>query len=359
MSDDNDKDSKSEDPTEKKLSEALEKGNTASSQEITTAASILALLMATWFLVPTIIKDLSGSLYLIFGNIGDLPLSSAEDAHNIIFLLLMEAGKAIAPLLIILMLFGFIASVSQNMPQLVINRIQPKLNRISLTKGLNKLFGKQGVRNFGKSLFKFSAAGTIAFLAFLSEADLIMNSMLSEGWLIPYGIRKIFLEILGGILLMTVVLGVMDYVWVKKDWFDDLKMTHQEVKDENKQSQVDPALKARQRSVAQDRARYKMMGQVEDATLVIANPTHFSIAMRYDPKKDAVPKILAKGQDIIALKIRGIAEEKGIPVYEDVPLARALYKVVQVDGDLPVEFYAPVAAVIKALGKKIPGMVPQ
>ncbi|MFK5980426.1 MAG: flagellar type III secretion system protein FlhB [Rhizobiaceae bacterium] len=359
MSDDSDKDSKSEDPTEKKLSEALEKGNTAASQEITTAASILALLMATWFFIPTIIEDLSGSLHLIFGNIGDLPLSSAEDARSVIFLLMLEAGKAIAPLLVILMVFGFVASISQNMPRLVINRIQPKLNRISLTKGLTKLFGKQGVRNFGKSLFKFSAAGTIAFLAFLSEADLIMNSMLSEGWLIPYGIRKIFLEILGGILLMTVVLGTMDYVWVKKDWFDDLKMTHQEVKDENKQSQVDPALKARQRSVAQDRARYKMMGQVPDATLVIANPTHFSIAMRYDPTRDAVPKILAKGQDIIALKIRGIAEENDIPIYEDVPLARALYKIVQVDGDLPVEFYAPVAAVIKALGTKTPGMAQQ
>ncbi|MBL4597988.1 MAG: flagellar biosynthesis protein FlhB [Rhizobiaceae bacterium] len=357
MAEDSDKDSKTEDPTDKKITDALDKGNTAFSKEITTAASVLALLMATWFFVPHIVGELSQSLRLLLGNISDLPMHTPEDASSVIFMIVKEAGKAIAPLLLILMAFGFVAAISQNMPRFIGNRIQPKFSRISLAGGLKKLFGKQGMREFVKSIFKFSAAGLIAFLAFLSQQDLILNSMHVEAGQIPFGIRIIFMQILMGLLLMTVVLATVDFVWVKKDWFDDLKMTHQEVKDETKQSEGDPTLKAKARSLARDRARSRMMGEVQNASLVIANPTHFSVAMRYDPKVDAVPKILAKGQDLIALKIREIAEENDIPVYEDVPLARALYKIVQVEGDLPVEFYAPVAAVIKALGKKIPGMV--
>jgi len=150
---------------------------------------------------------------------------------------------------------------------------------------------------------------------------------------------------------MAIALGVVDFIWVKKDWIDDLRMTHQEVKDEMKQSEGDPTLKMRARSVARNRARHRMIGQVSEATLVIVNPTHYSIAMRYDPDQDPAPKILAKGQDIIALKIREIAEDNGIPVIEDRKLARAMYKEVDVDTILPIEFYMPVASIIKALNK--------
>lgn len=349
MADDQDKDSKSEDPTEKKLNDAREKGNTAFSRELTISASFLALFLASMFIIPSAVSQSFIALRMNFATIGDIRLNNGVDAAQLVFSSFGNIVLIISPFLVLLMFAGLASSISQNVPSLIAERIRPKANRISLQSGLKKLFGKHGIREFAKSFLKFSTAGLIAFIVFLTEGDAVFNAMMTDALSIPHFTGEIFTKIVGGLLLMTMVLGALDFVWVRRDWIDDLRMSKQDIKDEMKQSEGDPIVKMRTRSLARDRARRRMINQVEKATLVIANPTHFSIAMRYDPTEHAAPMVLAKGQDRIALKIREMAEKFDVPIHEDKVLARTMYKVVEVDKELPVEFYAPVAAVIRAL----------
>ncbi len=349
MAEDTDKDSKSELPTEKKISDTLEKGNVPFSKEFTNVFSLFAMILVGYFYLPVLISDLTAVLKSTFANLRDWPLDSSADAANILNLLGVKLISSLAPVIIPLIVFGLISSFSQNTPSLILNRIAPKAERLSLQKGLKRLFGLHGVREFLKSLFKFSAAGIVATIVIFSQAEFVLSQIMVEPMQIPAAIHSLFLQVSIGLAMTIAILGVVDLLWVRKEWFDDLKMSHQEVKDERKQSEGDPQVKMRTQSLARDRARRRMMSQVNDATLVIANPTHFAVAMRYRPEIDSVPFVLAKGKDLIALKIRETAEEKEIPVIEDPPLARSLYKSVEVDKEIPTEFYVPVAKIIRIL----------
>jgi flagellar biosynthetic protein FlhB len=162
-------------------------------------------------------------------------------------------------------------------------------------------------------------------------------------------IRDMAIDILSAVTFVMLVIAAVDFVWSRFHWRMDLRMTKQEVKDEHKQSDGDPLVKARLRSIARDRARNRMMTAVPKATLVIANPTHYAIALKYVRDQDAAPVVLAKGTDLVALKIREIAEANGIPVFEDVTLARSMYKQVSVDNLIPPQFYHAVAELVKVV----------
>jgi len=167
----------------------------------------------------------------------------------------------------------------------------------------------------------------------------------------------VFTVVMNGmaVQIVTVIVAVMaviaaaDLVWSRFHWRQELRMTRQEVKDELKQSEGDPIVKSRLRSLARDRARRRMMTEVPKATLVIANPTHYAIALRYVREEHSAPVVLAKGTDLVALKIREIAEANGIPVFEDVALARSMYKQVSVDSVIPPQFYQAVAELVRAV----------
>jgi flagellar biosynthetic protein FlhB len=162
-------------------------------------------------------------------------------------------------------------------------------------------------------------------------------------------IRDMAINILISIVVVMALIAGVDLVWSRFHWRQDLRMTKQEVKDELKQSEGDPIVKSRLRSLARDRARRRMMTAVPRATLVIANPTHYSIALKYARDEDSAPVVLAKGQDLVALKIREIAEANNIPVFEDVALARSMYKQVSVDSVIPQQFYQAVAELIRVV----------
>lgn len=147
------------------------------------------------------------------------------------------------------------------------------------------------------------------------------------------------------------LIAVLDFVWQKRSWWHDLKMTRQEIKDEIKQAEGDPIVKGRLRSLGRSRARNRMMKSVSTASLIIANPTHIAIALRYDRERDSAPVVVAVGADIIARKIRAIADEYSVPVFERVELARALYKVVKVDQVIPHKFYKALAELIRIISK--------
>lgn len=352
MSDEPEKDSKTEDPSEKKIRDTLEKGDVPFSKELSNVFSITMLVVVAYFYLPQFTIALTEKLQGVLANASDWPADSPSDTYHLFSSLFYLVILGLAPIILPLLIAGVGSALMQNQPRLVITRIAPKFERISPAKGLKRLFGKPTVREFWKSLFKFAAAGVVATIVCLSQADFVLHHLVIEAILIPVSLQKLAMQVIGWLVLTMTILGAADVFWSRQDWWEKLKMTKQEVKDEHKQSEGDPMVKMRSRSIARDRARKRMISQVDEATLVIANPTHFAVALRYAPETDTVPKVLAKGQDLIALKIREVAEEAGIPVIEDKPLARSLYKSVEVDTDLPFEFYVPVARIIRLLMDK-------
>ena len=206
---------------------------------------------------------------------------------------------------------------------------------------------RKGCAEFLKSLGKLVFA--LAFLTFaVSEAQhRLLLGMVTQPSAFGLVIREIAIDILLALTFAMVIIGAADFVWSRFHWRQDLRMTRQEVKDELKQSDGDPIIKSRMRSLARDRARRRMMAAVPRATLVIANPTHFSVALKYVRQEDSAPVVLAKGQDLVALRIREIAEANGIPIFEDVALARSMYKQVSVDSVIPAQFYQAVAELVR------------
>lgn len=353
MSEEPDKDSKTEEPSAKKIRDTIEKGDVPVSRELTNVFSVATLLVVAYFYLPSFAISLTQSLQGILANAGDWPVDTPSNTMNLVAAIMKMVILGLAPVILPLLVAGVVSALVQNQPRMVLNRIAPKFNRISPAKGLERLFGKQTVREFFKSIFKFSAAGMVATVVCLSQMDFVLHQLIVESVRIPASVQQLALQVLTVLVLTIAILGAADLAFVRQDWWDKIKMTRQEVKDEHKQAEGDPHIKMRTRSIARDRARKRMIAQVPTATLVVANPTHFAVAMRYRPLEgDTVPRVLAKGQDLIALKIREIAEEHAVPVIEDKPLARSLYKAVKVDTDLPFEFFVPIARIIRVLMDK-------
>src|SRR5690606_27712144 len=218
--------------------------------------------------------------------------------------------------------------------------------------GWKRLFGVQGFVEFIKALAKLGFVAAVLVLAFSQDHRKLLAGMITSPFEFGMVVRSMAVDILTAIVLVMAAIAAADFVWSRFSWRQDMRRSRQEVKDELKQSEGDPIVKSRIRSVARDRARRRMMTAVPRATLVIANPTHYSIALKYVRDEDSAPMVLAKGQDLVALKIREIAAEHGIPVFEDVALARSMYKQVSVDSVIPPQFYQAVAELVRVVYAK-------
>jgi len=352
MSETPDKDSKTEEATEKKIRDSLEKGKVPYSREAATLASMLGILTGVYFLIAGNAVKLRFSLEGFLDHPGEFALNTGADASALLFVVSLEAVKAVAPFVLVLAVTGIAASFLQNQPQLVLDRIEPKLERISIIKGWSRIFGVQGQVEFLKSLFKLSIVGFGGYIALGGSYRDVLNALFMEPAAIPNLMQDLSIKFLSAIATATAVLVAADLAWSHFSWRKDLRMTKQEVKDEHKQVEGDPMVKMRLRSLQRDRSRRRMMASVPKATLIIANPTHYSVALRYVREEGGAPVVVAKGKDLIALKIRLVGEENGIPIYEDRALARSLYASVEVDKMIPPEFYKAIAGVILFLQQR-------
>jgi flagellar biosynthetic protein FlhB len=346
MSDTDDKDSKTEAPSDKKIRDAIEKGNIPFSREATLFASIVGILLVLAFATRGTTKTLTEKLSLFVNRPQDFRLESGADASLLIQAVALEVGQFLIPTIVILAGCSLAASLLQNVPSVVSERIRPQWNRISPASGWKRIFGRQGLVEFSKSLFKFGTMTIVSILLLKSEQYKVLNAMLTDPSLLPELMLTMAMRLVSAIAIATIVLVAADLLWARFKWHSDLKMTKQEVKEEYKQTEGDPMVKARMRSLAQDRSRKRMLAAVPNATFVIANPTHFAIAMRYERSEASAPIVVAKGKDLIALKIREIAEKSGVPVIEDKPLARSMYDHVEVDRMIPPDFYKAVAQIL-------------
>jgi flagellar biosynthetic protein FlhB len=341
-----DKESKTEEPTERRVRDAVEKGNVPVSREASIFASLAGILIVAAFLLTGPVARLSFSLEQLIDEPGGWALDDGSDASRLFGAIGGEASRFLLPLIVTLALAGLVASFLQNAPQIALERIRPDASRISIHKNWQRIFGTQGRTEFFKAAFKFVIVSIVAVVLLKSEEHRVVNAMFVEPTAVPELILAIAMRLLAAVSVATIVLVAADLVWVRVHWRRDLRMSRQELKDEHKEVEGDPFVKARLRSLGRDRARRRMIAAVPKATLVIANPTHFAIALRYVREEGGAPMVVAKGQDLVALKIREIAEEHAIPIVEDKALARSMYDSVEIDRMIPAEFYRAVAEII-------------
>ena len=352
MSDTPDKESKTEEPSEKKLRDSIEKGKVPHLREIAIAASLAAILLFAIFMARDAALALTGLLGRLLGDVHNFRFETGGDAGAFFTALAVQLGGVLLPIIVLFTGFGLGSSVLQGLPRFVGDRIQPDLSRLSPAKGWSRLFGMRGAGEFLKVLVKFVGISLVVGLMLRAEASGAIASVLMLPADLPERMLTIMARLTGAMTLIAILVAGLDLVLSRRSWLQDLKMSRQEVKDEHKQAEGDPAVKGRFRSIARDRARRRMIAAVPTATLVIANPTHYAIAIRYLRAEGGAPLVVAKGQDLIALKIRDIAEAHGIPVVEDKALARAMYGVAEVDAHIPAAFYRAVAELIHFLSSR-------
>ncbi len=335
---------RSEEPTQKKLDDARKKGDVAKSQEVN-----------TWFMLA------AGGLVLAMfapGSAHDLAMSMRgvfEHAHRIS----MEPGGAVrfgreaalaglaalALPLIVFMVAGALGNLVQHGLLWTTEPVKPKLSKISPMAGFKRIFSKQSFVTFLKGIFKIVlVGGVVTAVVWPDRERLAMTAAMDVATLAPLA-REMTLSVFGAVVAVLAVLAAADYIFQRQTWHEKQRMSVRELKEEYKQQEGDPLIKARIRQLRHERARRRMMAEVPAATVVITNPTHYAVALKYETGMGA-PVCVAKGADAVALRIREVAAEHSVPVVENPPLARALFATVEIDGTIPAEHYKAVAEVI-------------
>ena len=337
-------DAKTEDPSQKKLEDAHKKGDVAKSQEVVTWFMLLGSAVIFAMMGPGAAAALADSLKVIIMNADRFELGGAGFGAFFNNLALAMIGTVLLPL-VVLSTCAVLANLIQHRPLFSAEPITPKLSKISPLAGAKRLFSTESLVNFGKGLLKIGIVGAVVIMVVWPERDRLDTMMTADPQMILADFQEIGIKIFMAVLAIVTVIAFADYLYVRQKWWKKLMMTVQETRDEYKQMEGDPHIKGKLRQLRQERARKRTMAAVPDATVVITNPTHFAVALKYD-KAMRAPKCVAKGADAVAFRIRELAKEHDVPIVENPPLARALFASVDVDETIPNEHFKAVAEVI-------------
>lgn len=352
MSGTEDRDSRTEEPSQRKLDEAERKGNVPFSRELPLFASILGILAACHFAITASSASLTAMLASLLDNAGQWRLDDLAAARELFLSVTWEGTKAIIPVLIVICVAGLAGSVFQNTPSIAGERIKPSYSKISPAKGWSRIFGWKGQIEFLKSAFKLCVTLAILIYAGAAQVPRILESMLTDPAVLPATLLAVSIRLITVSALVVALLAAADLLLSRFAWRRDLRMTRHELKEDTKQAEGDPFIKQRIRLIARRKASRRMMAAVPKATVVVTNPTHISVAMRYVREQDGAPVVVAKGADILALRIRELAKSHNIPIVENRDLARALHEKVEVGTMIPPEFYRAVAEIITVLSTR-------
>jgi flagellar biosynthetic protein FlhB len=341
---DTDPESKTEEPTGKRLSEARRQGDVAKSMDLPQWASLAAVCGVVFLSGGWLASNLVASLEPFIAHPDAFVLQN-NGAVEVARMAMMAALPVFAIVMAAAAAAGIFANVVQTGFVWAPDKVKPDLSKLSLFKGFGRLFGLDSWVNFGKSLLKAMVIGLICWQTlkpYATELDQLVG--FEPARMLPFMmdvLKALFLSVLGALG----VGAIADWVWQRQRFMHRLRMSREEIKEEHRQAEGDPHVKSKLKAIRLDRAKKRMMANVPKATLVVMNPTHFAVALRYGDDTPA-PLCVAKGVDSLALKIRAVAEEAGVPVVEDPPLARALYATVEVDQTIPRQHYEAVAKVI-------------
>jgi len=344
MADESDSSDKTEDPTQKRLDDAHERGDVAKSQEVN-----------TWFVIAgatlvlsTFSGSVGGGILMPLRNLIANSWMIRVDGPGLMKLAQTLEYALIAAIGVPLLLLA-LAAIAGNMIQHRLvwsgESLKPKFNKISPGAGAKRIFGKQAAANFAKGIFKVVALGAVMMAILWPERHRLEAMVRFDPAAILGVTTSLTLQLMGAVVAMLAVVAIADYFFQYRQWFERQKMSLQEMKEEFKQSEGDPHIKGKIRQLRQQRMKKRMMAAVPKASVIITNPTHYAVALSYDRGMSA-PICVAKGIDTIALKIREIANKHDIPIVENVSLARALHATVEIDDEIPVEHYHAVAEII-------------
>lgn len=344
MAEDNDPESQTEDPTQKRLDDALERGDVAKSQEIN-----------TWFMMAggtLVISTFSGSVGSgLLTPMRNLLANSwmIKTDGKALLALMQQIEFALLAAIGVPLLMLVLAAIAGNMLQHRLvwstESLTPKFSKISPGAGFKRIFGKQAAANFLKGIGKLVLLGVVMTMILWPERHRMEAMVRLDPVAMLGASTSMTIHLLGAVVAALAIIAIADYFFQYRSWFQRQKMSLQEIKEEFKQSEGDPHIKGKIRQLRQQRAKKRMMAAVPKASVIITNPTHYSVALSYERGMSA-PICVAKGVDNLAFKIREIARAHDIPIVENVPLARALYATVDTDQEIPTEHYHAAAEVI-------------
>jgi flagellar biosynthetic protein FlhB len=335
---------KTEDPTQKRLDDAHAKGDVAKSQEVN-----------TWFVIAgatlvlsTFSGSMGGGILMPLRNLVANSWMIRTDGPSLLALAQSLEYALIAAIgvpLLMLMLAAIAGNMMQHRLVWSVESLKPKFSKVSPGAGFKRVFGKQALANFAKGVFKVVALGAVMTAVLWPERHRLEAFVRFDPAAIMGASTGLTVHLMGAVVAMLAAVAIADYFFQYRQWFERQKMSLQEMKEEFKQSEGDPHVKGRIRQLRMARAKKRMMAAVPKASVIITNPTHYSVALAYDRGMPA-PVCVAKGADLVAMKIREVAREHDIPIVENVALARALYATVEIDDEIPVEHYHAVAEII-------------
>jgi flagellar biosynthetic protein FlhB len=344
MAEPGDDSERTEEPSQKRLEEALQRGDVVKSQEVNTWFVMAGATLVLMAFSAGMSRDLTATMRGLIANSWQISV----DGPALPALFKKIGGELVAAValpFLLLMLAALFGNLVQHKLVWSSEGLIPKLSKLSPVAGLQRLFSKQALANFAKGLIKIVLIGAVlASLMWPERQHMEALVHIDPAALLPY-ILTITLKLLGTVVAMLAVIAAGDYLFQYRQWYDKQKMSLRELKEEFKQSEGDPTVKGKLKQLRQARMRKRMIAAVPKASVIITNPTHFAVALQYE-RGMAAPVCVAKGVDALALKIREVAAEHSIPVVENPPLARALHATVEVDQVIPPEHYKAVAEVI-------------
>lgn len=342
---------KTEEATPKKKSDSKKKGQVAKSKEVSTALTLGAILLIIVIFGPSVVEGFKNLMIHYFS--ADFGITLTKDSINYNFVTgVTNFMQLFLPLVVPIMIVGVVANIIQTGFMHSTEGLKPSLSKINPVKGMKNMFSKKKLVDLIRNLLIVSILAYIGIDFIKANYEKIMS--LGSLYLPSFGVelKSLIVGILFRMFLVAVVIAAADYFMQFKMHSKDMKMTKQEIKEESKQSDGDPHIKGKRKQKQREMAMNRMMQSIPDATVVVTNPTHLAIALRYDKDLDgAAPKVVAKGADNIALKIKEMAKENKVPIIENRQLARLMYETVEVDQDIPADMYQAVAEILAVIYK--------
>lgn len=344
MAEGQDNEDKTEEPTQRRIEEAIKRGDVARSQEINTLFVFGGLALALIMFGPASGREIIFAMKPFLGNMHQIP-SDAGGVRYALQTMVLATGAAIALPIIVMTIFSIAGGLVQHRPLWTTEPLTPKMERISPIAGFKRVFGKQAFLQFLKGLAKLAIVGIAVWVVIDSEKDRGDALARMDVTQIAPAMQILAIKLIGVVMTVFAFLAAGDYLYQRVTWHNKLRMTKEELKQEYKEQEGTPEIKQKRKQIAQARMKKRMMAAVPQATVVVMNPTHYAVALKYE-KGMAAPICVAKGVDSLALRIRDIARENGVAVVQNPPLARALHAKVAIDDEIPVEHYKAVAEVI-------------
>ncbi len=341
---------KTEDPTQRRLEDARKKGQVAFSREVTSFLMVLGFTLTAMMVFPWIFRNARDKLAQYISNAHEYEVTP-NGFQSLGGVLIGDYILLLAVPFIFLIVAAISGSLMQNGINISAEPIQPKLSKISVIKGFGRLFSRKSFMEFLKGIIKITIVGVVAYTSVSDEVQhLHKTPSMDMPELLEY-IRKLAMSILIGTCVALFFIAVFDFMYQKWEFLKQMRMSKQEVKDEYKQQEGDPHIKGKLKQLRMERSRRRMMAAVPTADVVVTNPIHYAVALKYEKDSTAAPVVVAKGTDVVAERIKQLANDNKVPIVRNPTLARSLHADCDLDDEVPFQHYQAVAEIISYVYK--------